>query len=60
MKIRSHLARLERVQAKRDAETRENLDQDEFPDESRAEAAEGIRPFVTIKELLTADTLGTS
>ena len=60
MKIRSHLARLERVQAKRDAETRENLDQDEFPDESRAEAAERVRPFVTINELLTADTLGSS
>jgi len=58
--IRTHLARLEREQAERDVETRENPDEDEFPDESPAEAAERVRQFVTIKDLLTADTLGTS
>src|SRR5208337_2336499 len=58
--IRTHLARLEREQAERDVETRENPDEDEFPDESPAEAAERVRQFVTIKDLLRADTLGTS
>ena len=57
--IRTHLARLEREQAERDAETRENLEEDEFPDETPAEA-ELVRQFATIKDLLTADTLGTS
>ena len=54
------ILRLERGQAERDAETRENRDEDEFPDERPAETAERVRQFVTIKELLTADTLGTS
>ena len=58
--IRTHLTRLERVQAERDAETRENFDEDEFLEESPAEAAEGVRQFATIKELLTAERLGTS
>src|SRR5271165_6927647 len=58
--IRTHLARLEREQAERDAETRDNPDEDEFPDESPAEAAERVMRFATIKDLLTADALGTS
>ena len=57
--IRSHLARLERGQTERDAETRET-DEDEFHYESPARAAERARQFATIKDLLTADTLGTS
>ena len=57
--IRSHLARLEREQIERDAENRET-DEDEFHYESPARAAERFRQFATIKDLLTADTLGTS
>ncbi len=57
--IRTRLARLEREQAERDAETRGNPDEDEFPDESPAEAAERVMRFATIKDILTADTLGT-
>ena len=57
--IRTHLAQLEREQAERDAETRDT-DEDEFPDESPAEAAERVMLFATIKDLLTADALGTS
>ncbi len=57
--IRTHLARLEREQAERDAETRDS-DEDELLDESPAMAAERVRQFATIKELLTADMLGTS
>ena len=57
--IRSHLARLEREQIDRDAENRET-DEDEFHYESPARAAERVRQFATIKDLLTADTLGTS
>ena len=58
--IRTHLARLERVQAEIDAETHENPNKDEFPDETQAEAVDRVRRFATIKDLLTADTLGTS
>ena len=36
------------------------LHEDEFPDESPAEAAERVRQFATIKDLLNADTLGAS
>ena len=57
--IRSHLARLEREQIARDAENRET-DEDEFQYESSARAAERIRQFATIKDLLTTETLGTS
>jgi hypothetical protein len=57
--IRSHLARLERKQIERDAEDRET-DEDEFQHESPAEAAERIRQFATIKDLLTTETLGMS
>jgi len=57
--IRSHLARLEREQIERDAENLET-DEDEFQYESPARAAERIRQFATIKDLLTRETLGTS
>jgi hypothetical protein len=43
----------------RDAEYRET-DEDEFHYESPARAAERVRQFATIKDLLTADTPGTS
>lgn len=56
--IRDHLARLEREQAERDADADES-EEDVFS-ESPARAAERVRQFATIKELLTADTLGTS
>jgi hypothetical protein len=57
--IRSHLARLEREQIDRDVENRET-DEDELHYESPAKVAERVRQFATIKDLLTADTLGTS
>ena len=57
--IRTHLARLEREQAERDAEI-SDPDEDEVLFETTAMAAERIRQFATIKDLLTADTLGTS
>jgi hypothetical protein len=57
--IRSHLARLEREQIERDTENRET-DEDEFQYESPARAAERVRQFATIKDLLTTETLGTS
>ncbi len=57
--IRTHLARLEREQTKRDAENCET-DEDEFLRENPARAAERVRQFATIKDLLTVDTLGTS
>jgi hypothetical protein len=43
----------------RDAEYRET-DENEFRYESPAWAAERVRQFATIKDLLTADTPGTS
>ncbi len=55
----SHLARLEREQIERDTENRET-DEDEFQYESPARAAERVRQFATIKDLLTTETLGTS
>jgi hypothetical protein len=57
--IRCDLARLECEQTERDAEYRET-DEDEFDYESPARAAERVRQFATIKDLLTADTPGTS
>jgi hypothetical protein len=57
--IRCHLARLEPEQTERDTENRER-DQDEFHNESPARAAERVRQFATIKDLLTADNLGAS
>ena len=57
--IRTHLAQLEREQTERDAENREP-DEDEVQYESPARVAERVRLFATIKDLLTADTLGTS
>jgi len=57
--IRTQLARLEREQIERDAEN-SDPDEDELLCETPAMAAERIRQFATIKDLLTADTLGTS
>ncbi len=57
--IRTQLARLEREQIERDAEN-SDPDEDEVLFETPATAAERIRQFATIKDLLTADTLGTS
>jgi hypothetical protein len=57
--IRTHLERLEREETEKDADTRDP-NEDEFPDESPAGAAERVMLFATIKDLLTADTLGTS
>ena len=57
--IRTHLERLEREETEKDADTRDP-NEDEFPDESPDEAAERVMLFATIKDLLTADTLGTS
>ncbi len=57
--FRTQLARLEREQIERDAENGD-LDEDEVLCETTAMATEPNRQFVTIKELLTADMLGTS
>jgi len=57
--IRTHLERLEREETENDAETRDS-DEYEVRDESPAGTAERVRQFDTIKDLLTADTLGTS
>ncbi len=57
--IRTHLARLEREQIERDAENGDP-DEDEVLCETPAMTAERIRLFATIKDLLAADTLGTS
>ena len=57
--IRTHLERLEREETEKDAETRDP-DEYEVRDESPAGTAERVRQFDTIKDLLTADTLGTS
>ena len=57
--IRTQLAQLEREQIERDAEN-SDPDEDEVLCETPAMAAERIRQFATIKDLLTADTLGTS
>jgi hypothetical protein len=57
--IRTYLERLEREETEKDTDTRDP-NEDEFPDESPDEAAERVMLFATIKDLLTADTLGTS
>ncbi len=57
--IRTQLAQLEREQIERDAEN-SDPDEDEVLCETPAMAAKRIRQFATIKDLLTADTLGTS
>ena len=57
--IRTHLERLEREKTEKDANTRDP-DEYEVGDESRVGTAERVRQFDTIKDLLTADTLGTS
>jgi hypothetical protein len=55
--IGAHLERIERAQTEQDVDV---LDEDDPLRESPAEAAERIRQFTLIKELLTATTLGTS
>lgn len=55
--IRAQLAQIEQEKRRTDAEIEED---DEFMAESPAEAAARARQFETIKELLTAATLGTS
>jgi hypothetical protein len=55
--IRTHIARIEREQHKRDIDAAED---DELIPESPAARAERARQFATIKELLTAAELGTS
>ena len=57
--IRTQLARLECEQSERDAESGDP-DEEEVFSESPAMAAERVRQFATIKELLIADMLGTS
>ena len=59
MKFAAISHELEREQTERDAENRE-MDEDEIHYESPARAAERVRQFATIKDLLTADILGTS
>ena len=59
MKFAAISPELEREQIERDADNRET-DKDELDYESPARAAERVRQFATIKDLLTADTLGTS
>jgi hypothetical protein len=55
--IRIHTARLEREQSEKAID---DSDEDELCPESQIEAAERIRQFTTLKELLTAPELGTS
>jgi hypothetical protein len=55
--IRIHTARLEREQSEKAVD---DSDEDELYPESQIAAAERIRQFVTLKELLTAPELGTS
>ena len=55
--MRTHIARLEREQSEKDLDLSE---EDEPYRESPTEAAERVRQFTTIKELLTAAELGTS
>ena len=57
--IRTHLEQLEREKTEKDANTRDP-DEYEVGDESRVGTAARVRQFDTIKDLLTADTLGTS
>jgi hypothetical protein len=55
--IGAHLEQIERAQSEQDVDV---LDEDDLLRESPAAAAERIRQFTLIKELLTATTLGTS
>ena len=55
--IEAHLAGIERVQ---NGETTNDFDEEDPFRESPAEAAERVRRFNLIKELLTATNLGTS
>jgi hypothetical protein len=55
--IRIHTARLEREQSEKAVD---DSDEDELYPESQVAAAERIRQFTTLKELLTAPELGTS
>ena len=55
--IGAHLEQIERAQSEQDVDV---LDEDDPLRESPAAAAERIRQFTLIKELLTATTLGTS
>jgi hypothetical protein len=55
--IRLHITRLEREQSEKAVD---NSDEDELYPESQIAAAERIRQFATLKELLTAPELGTS
>jgi hypothetical protein len=55
--IGAHLEQIERAQSEQDVDV---LDEDDPLHESPAAAAERIRQFTLIKELLTATTLGTS
>jgi phosphopantothenate synthetase len=57
--IAIHLARLERAQNEEAADVLEEEDEDVFR-ESPAAAAERVRQFRLVKELLMATTLGTS
>jgi hypothetical protein len=56
--MRTQIARIERQQLEEDACSEE--DDDDFLRESPAAAAERVRQFATIRELLTAAELGTS
>ncbi len=58
--IRNHIARLEREETEKDAESRDPNEDEVLHVESPTGAAERVRQFATIKELLTADMLGTS
>ena len=55
--IGAHLEQIERAQSEQGVDV---LDEDDPLRESPAAAAEQIRRFTLIKELLTATTLGTS
>jgi hypothetical protein len=55
--MRTHIAQLEREQSEKVDDVSE---EDELFRESSAAAAERIRQFTTVKELLTATELGTS
>jgi phosphopantothenate synthetase len=55
--MRTHIARLEREQSEKAIDV---SDEDELSRESPAAAAERVRQFTTVKELLTAAELGTS
>jgi hypothetical protein len=55
--MRAHIVRLEREQSEKAGEA---LEEDELHRESPIAAAERVRQFTTVKELLTATELGTS